>query len=287
MKKLIIVIISLITLSAFAQSGVDSLDQGALLETTTDSIANASIDVANPEIGNDGSPEAMFEAANQAFIAGQYPLAVARYEAILDKGVHSDKLYYNLGNAYFQQNQIGKAILNYSRAKNLAPFDDDIQYNLDLAKAKTKDKIEVMPQFFLVRWVGTLSGMLTSNAWAWGALVFFVLTALGTVLWLVSQKMGVRKVGFFVALFAMILTVSSIAFSVSASEDEYDSKEAVVINTAAPIKSSPSNGGKDIFILHEGTIVTVEQQLEGYSEISLADGNKGWIQSSAIEFLLR
>lgn len=287
MKKLIIVIISLITLSAFAQSGVDSLDQGALLETTTDSIANASIDVANPEIGNDGSPEAMFEAANQAFIAGQYPLAVARYEAILDKGVHSDKLYYNLGNAYFQQNQIGKAILNYSRAKNLAPFDDDIQYNLDLAKAKTKDKIEVMPQFFLVRWVGTLSGMLTSNVWAWGALAFFVLTALGTVLWLVSQKMGVRKVGFFVALFAMILTVSSIAFSVSASEDEYDSKEAVVINTAAPIKSSPSNGGKDIFILHEGTIVTVEQQLEGYSEISLADGNKGWIQSSAIEFLLR
>lgn len=272
MRNIFLAIALLLTISTYAQS-----DSTAL--------ATPSSDVPETVTTTDSTPEAMFDSANQAFIGGQYPMAVATYEAILNKGVHSPKLYYNLGNAYFQQGQIGKAILNYTRAKNLNPTDDDIAYNLELAKAKTKDKIDAVPQFFLVRWVASISELLNSNWWAVMAIIFFAITACGVVAWLVVNKMALRKLGFFVALLSMIFTVFSIGFSISAASDEYDGNQAVIINTAAPIKSSPSTSGKDLFILHEGTAVRVLQQLDGFSEIELTDGNKGWIATSAIELV--
>ena len=60
-------------------------------------------------------------------------------------------------------------------------------------------------------------------------------------------------------------------------------REAVVMNLMAPVKSSPGAGSKDIFVLHEGTKVRMLEQLDGWTEIVLADGNKGWIASNAIE----
>lgn len=272
MKNIFLAIALLLTISTYAQQ--DSTSIATPLSGVTETAATT-----------DSTPEAMFDAANQAFIGGQYPMAVATYEAILNKGVHSAKLYYNLGNAYFQQGQIGKAILNYIRAKNLDPTDDDIDYNLELAKAKTKDKIDAVPQFFLVRWVAATAELLNSNWWAVMAIIFFAITACGVVTWLVVNNMAMRKLGFFVALLSMIFTVFSIGFSISAAADEYDGNQAVIVNTAAPIKSSPSTSGKDLFILHEGTSVRVLQQLDGFSEIELSDGNKGWIATSAIELV--
>ena len=91
----------------------------------------------------------LWDSANAAYNEGNYSKAVELYEAILADGEHSAKLYYNLGNAYYKQEKLGKAILNYTRALRLAPADEDIRHNLEYATEATKDNIEEIPEMYL------------------------------------------------------------------------------------------------------------------------------------------
>ena len=91
----------------------------------------------------------LWDRANTAYINGDYRGAAEIYGEILDRGLGSVKLYYNLANACFKEGQTGRAILFYRRALRLAPGNDDIRYNLSVAEARTKDTIERIPEF---RW---------------------------------------------------------------------------------------------------------------------------------------
>jgi len=81
-----------------------------------------------------------------------YEKAILNYEKIIsDGGIKNSKLYYNLGNAYFLKEDIGRAILNYRRAENLdkadTPFRDtlrrNIQKNLAFARSRRIDTVDV------------------------------------------------------------------------------------------------------------------------------------------------
>ena len=97
-----------------------------------------------------------WEVGNKAYIEGNYDKAIEEYTAILDGGEYSMKLYYNLANAYFKTGAMGKAILYYNRALRIAPSQEDIRHNLALAEAQTKDRIAVIPEFLLNRWLRTM-----------------------------------------------------------------------------------------------------------------------------------
>ena len=68
-----------------------------------------------------------------AFENGQWELTIQEFEAILQSGVHSEVMYYNLGNAYYRADKIAGAVWSYERALQLNPNDDDSRYNLALA----------------------------------------------------------------------------------------------------------------------------------------------------------
>ena len=121
----------------------------------------------------------IWDDANTAYINADYVAAIDGYEKLLDSGLESDRLYLNLGNAYFKRGMNGKAILNYNRALKLAPSDDDIRYNLSIANAYVQDKIDAVPVFFAKRWLIGLGNSLSSNAWAALSLLFFALTLVG------------------------------------------------------------------------------------------------------------
>ena len=90
----------------------------------------------------------LHQQARDAYSNGDYVQAISIYETMTQEG-ESDELYYNLGNAYYKNNQIGKAILNYERALRLNPSYDDAAFNLQLANEKIQDKIEPIERFFL------------------------------------------------------------------------------------------------------------------------------------------
>ena len=224
-----------------------------------------------------------WEAGNKAYIEGNYEKAVEDYNAILDGGEYSMKLYYNLANAYFKMGNIGKSILYYNKALRIAPSQEDIRHNLALAEAQTKDRIAVIPEFFLNRWLRTVRNSMSCTAWSVLSLVCFgVLLAFG-VLFLLASNVRWRKVGFYGALCAFVLFVATTSFAVSSRNDILSHNEAVVMGTAISIKSSPDRSATDLFVLHEGTKVKVLTEVDEWVEVVIADGKKGWTLKSNVE----
>ena len=84
--------------------------------------------------------EAAIKEAEVAYTKEDYGKAIELYEGLLKTHGESAEIYYNLGNAYYKENKIAPAILNYERALLLDPGDGDIRFNLQLARQKSVDK---------------------------------------------------------------------------------------------------------------------------------------------------
>lgn len=224
-----------------------------------------------------------WEVGNKAYIEGNYDKAIEEYTAILDGGEYSMKLYYNLANAYFKAGAMGKAILYYNKALRIAPSQEDIRHNLALAEAQTKDRIAVIPEFFLNRWLRTMRNSMSCTAWSVLSLVWLgVMLAFG-LLFLLASRIRWRKMGFYGALCAFLLFVATTSFAISSRNDMLSHDEAIVMGTAISVKSSPDRSATDLFVLHEGTKVKVLTEVDEWIEVVIADGKKGWTLKSNIE----
>ena len=225
---------------------------------------------------------ALWNSANQAYIDGDFLSAVKLYSAIENRGFYSARLYYNMGNAFFKAGNLGKAILYYNRALVISPSMEDAKHNLEIAEAQTKDNISVVPEFFLNRWMRSLRSSMSCMAWSLLSLVAFAALLAFTLLFLLAAGIKWRKVGFYSALCGAVLFVATLSFAISSRNEMLNHDEAIVMASAISVKSSPDRTSKDIFILHEGTKVKVLDTYGAWNEIRIADGNEGWISSSAI-----
>ena len=89
-------------------------------------------------------PTAQFAKANQEFAAGDFNAAIEDYEALVRSGQDSPNVFYNLGNAYFRQNNFGRAVLNFERALVLDPHHPEAQANLRVARDEAR-ALELIP----------------------------------------------------------------------------------------------------------------------------------------------
>lgn len=229
------------------------------------------------------SLEALWGRANDSYAAGEYDVALADYEAILNQGKYSAVLYYNLANTYFKLDQLGKAILYYNRALRLSPTDEDIRHNLEYAEQMTKDSIEEIPEFVLTTWMKAVRGVCSATAWTIISLIMLVLALSMALVYLLAHRLSLRKTGFYVMAVAGLLFIVTTLFALSEREQVVDSREAIVMNSAVSIKSSPDRAAVELFVLHEGTKVYIGSEMAGWAEVRIADGRKGWIETNRIE----
>lgn len=224
-----------------------------------------------------------WEMGNKAYMDGAYDKAVEEYSAILEGGEYSMELYYNLANAYFKMEKIGKAILYYNKALRIAPSQEDVLHNLAIAETRTKDKITAVPEFFLHRWMRVVRNSVSCNAWGALSLLFFALILTFALLFLLASRLGVRKAGFYGALCSLLLFVATTAFAISSRNDILTEDEAVVMSSAISVKSSPDRSATDLFVLHEGTKLRIVAEFDEWVEVVIADGKKGWTERKNIE----
>lgn len=221
--------------------------------------------------------------ADALYRSGDYEAAIVQYESVLAGGYASADLYYNLGNAYYRTDQTAQAILNYKRALRLAPGMRDARENLELADARTVDRIAVMPKLFIVRWIDALCTHIMPSVWRVIWVVILALLGVSVVLFCLGRTRGMRKTGL-VAGVLMLLLLLLATWLLLCSTSQYNAhREAVVMPQAVTVKSSPEASSVDKLILHEGTVVTVSDSLSGWYKITLSDGTTGWCLSSDIE----
>jgi tetratricopeptide (TPR) repeat protein len=228
-------------------------------------------------------PDALKASADSAFIASDFERAAETYELALAQGFVSAEMHYNLGNAYFKSGQVARSILNYERAHRLAPQDEDIAFNLKLARLSTKDRIETMPELFFITWWNALLQALPMDGWAWSAVVSLMLVLVGLSIFRFSASVGLRQAMFYTALLVGLWGV----FSGYAAQRQYrrmmDDDRAVVMRPTVNVKSAPEQTGKDLFAVHEGLVVQVTETIGTWYRIRLADGNVGWVPQEAVE----
>ena len=230
--------------------------------------------------------DSLWTAGVQAYTDGKFSDASAAWTSIEESGQKSAKLYYNLGNAWFKQGNYPKAILNYERALRLDPSYSDARYNLEFTSNFVQDKIEPVPEFILKSVARKVCYVMGSNAWA---VIFLVLLAAALVmglLFLLGSSVGKRRAGFYCGIVLLLLSAGALSFSIWQKSDSVKTDTAIVMSPVSSVKSSPSSGSsKNLFVIHEGTKVTILDEVGTWKNIALADGRQGWITSNELEVI--
>jgi tetratricopeptide (TPR) repeat protein len=216
------------------------------------------------------------------FTAGSYKEALQTWTEIYNTGYRSANLEYNIGNACFKLNNIPSAILFYERALLLKPADEDINYNLQVARTLIIDRFQEIPELFFVRWYNFVSLFFSTNTWAKLSLASFIIFLLSLSLYIYSSRHSQKVFGFWFAVFFIFFSASTLAFTIRNKSLVYDSHKAIISNPVVSGKSSPDKSGTDLFVLHEGTKVTVVDAVGEWLEIRLSDGNKGWVPVNSL-----
>ena len=229
------------------------------------------------------NPEQSAAKAAKSYNNMQFADAITQYEKIIASGYESYSLYYNLGNAYFRNNELAQAILNYEKALKIAPNNEDIQHNIEVVNSKLTDKVETIPELFYVRWCRQLLNLMDIDTQSILNIVLFTLGLSLIAVYIAANNLVIRKVSFWTGItFLFFFGVGSIAAS---QRNHYltEQHDAIVFSPTVNIKSSPDENSKDIFVLHEGTKVKLLDVVANWQEIRISNGSVGWIKTLDIK----
>jgi hypothetical protein len=229
------------------------------------------------------TPDDAFNRGNELYRANKYKEAVKEYENILKQGYVSAEVYFNLGNSYYRMDKLAQAILAYERAASLNPQDQDIEHNLKLLNLKTIDRIEPVPELFILQWMRALGTLVSTKSVRTLFLIswIFLFCSL-TSLFFVTHP-SIIRIGriillpsfIFVCVWGFMMGIQSIQ---GASHNE-----AIITTQTVTAKSSPDAKSIDAFVIHEGLKVRLTDSVAGWVKITLADGKVGWINAEECE----
>jgi tetratricopeptide (TPR) repeat protein len=223
---------------------------------------------------------ALTDSAQKAYAEKNFARALDFYTQIDSLGFEAPELYYDIGNAYFKMGNMPMTILNYERAKKLNPDDADILFNLHLANQHIVDKTEEMPVHFLSTLKFRILNLLSEKAWSILSLLFFLLFLSTLTFFFSFQNTSTLSLLLIAGVFLFVgLSCGFLAFNRVRIATGH--KEAILISPNITAKGSPDEKGTDLFILHEGTKVSLLQNVAGWAEIRLSNGNTGWLPVNA------
>ena len=226
----------------------------------------------------------MMAKANESYERGEYVEAVQQYESLLDRGYEDAAIFYNLGNAYLERGDVGRAILSYLRARKLSPRDPDIADSLALAIGMTVDRIEA-DRDSLVESVSHLARMwVTPSELGIAVLLLWILngTAIGAlVMW---RGFPLRRLVRAVTVVGTAATVMSFLLLVTMTyANPYDNTGVVTV-TAIEVVGGPGPQYSEEFALYSGAQVRIADYRHGWLRIELPGGElQGWVPSHAVE----
>jgi tetratricopeptide (TPR) repeat protein len=224
--------------------------------------------------------DSLYSEANSLYQEGPYEPALEMYNAVILSGKESADLYYNMGNAAYRSNSIGHAILYYEKALKLEPTHQDAIHNLDFVSRYRLDTFEEVPVLFLGTWIAGFVRLFPEHTWSILAMVFFVIIICGLMFYLFSRHMLIKKLGFISGAVALLFFLIALSSSISRHRDIVNPDSGVILAPSVVVRSSPSESGTELFILHEGTKIEINEEVSGWQNIKLIDGREGWIMTT-------
>jgi hypothetical protein len=230
-------------------------------------------------------PTERFQTGNRFYQEGDFAAALAAYTEILDAGLESGDLHYNLGNANFKLGRLGPAILEYERARRSLPGDENVLANLELARSLTADQITPLPGFWLTRawgsWVSLLPRRTLFASVTLGYLLVMSLVVVRVAGGATRRPWVTRAAGVIAGLTALLaITLAVREFGLG--RPDY----GVIMTVETPVQSAPAaDPALQLFSIHEGTRVRIDRRSDGWIEVVLEDGKVGWLRSETLEVI--
>ncbi len=218
------------------------------------------------------TPAAQYRQAQHYYQAQQYDSAVTILCRLVQQGVADKAVYTNLANAYFQSGKTGLAILNYEKARRLAPADSLVALNLKTIRQKLNLVAPVESP--LTQWLAQTN--LTLLVWISVALLW-----VGGVL-LVFKILFDKNRWLPVGWLCCGLGIIGLASTWLVHFSRENSQTSIVI-TATTGYYAPSIQARELVRLPEGSAVTVEDIFAGWAKVSIPDGRRVWIPLKARE----
>ncbi len=213
-----------------------------------------------------------------------YLLSAQRLESIIAEGVVNGRLEYNLGNAYVQAGETGRAILHYRRAQLQIPRDPNLLYNLSVARKRcltyippTRADHILRSVFFWHYAVPLRTSTLVAGVCYVAAFAFLAMFTLYRRRWMVWCA------GLSLGLF--LATGGSVAVH------QYAQRHAppgVILSSDVTVYRGPGTGYERLFEqpLQSGVEFTLREQRGTWWRIELADGKSGWVPAAAGERII-
>jgi len=226
--------------------------------------------------------EAIFERGNAAYEKELYGDAVKAYETLLRYRIRDPRVEYNLGNAYFRLDELGRAILHFERARRLAPTDSEILGNLEFAQSLTLDRAEPDPAPLALRWLRTVQNRLGPDRQAWAALLLGWLLA-GWLAWILARP-GRWKPAYGWLLAAGVLWIALLTTSWYVTFERLEGRRlAVVLEDSVEVLAGPGANNATLFTIHEGLTIEIRDVRSEWVQVSLPNGLNGWLPSDVLE----
>lgn len=226
------------------------------------------------------SNESDFETANGYFRDKEYGPAIDTYESIVARGVESAPLYYNLGNAYFRNGDLGRAVLNYMKARKLAPADNDIRDNLEFAKQYTNIQMEGVKLNPISSFLESLVGTYRLNTLAWVSSAIFILFM---ILLSLRYGLGIRnaavRVGIVTVLIFLVIASWLTTFKY---RNDYLTQRAVIIAEECPVTTGPSDESDIELEAAPGLVVEILSESGDYYNVLFENKRRGWIKKELV-----
>ncbi|MFM2224789.1 MAG: hypothetical protein RJA07_991 [Bacteroidota bacterium] len=223
----------------------------------------------------------LWQLANHAYQNKNYTAAINLYDSMIQQHIDNAELYYNAGNAYFKNHQMGMAVWCYEKAHQLAPNDEDVETNLKISNLRLIDKFEATPDFFLFLYWKNILHFFSSDTWCIIGISFLWIMLIGWLLYYFS--FSYTAVGKWLIWLGLVLGILFSFIGWQSNLLSVNTKSAIIISSNSTIKAAPDVSSTDLFILHEGTKVLELKLSNGWRNIRLSDGKVGWCLTSDLK----
>ncbi|HPF00412.1 MAG TPA: SH3 domain-containing protein [Bacteroidales bacterium] len=238
--------------------------------------------VSVASIAQSQTPKEKFSRANALYNEKKYEESIVQYNELLRSGYIKDEVYYNLGNALYRNNNAAAAIWCYEKCLLLNASHEDAAANLAFVNKTALGNQEIVPEnFFIMAW-NWLSALMSWQWWTNFFIIVLVVFLVALILFLTSASNINRKIFFLTSVILFVVLLLALAQSISGNYNIHHSKNAIVVDEAVQLRSSPDKDGTGIAMIQPGIKVHILEIKTPWLRITTPDGTQGWVPEERV-----
>ena len=218
-----------------------------------------------------------FDKANLLYNEGEYMDAIEVYSGIIDDGLHSADLYFNIGNSYYKINDTPNSIFYYEKALLLDPDNKSVKNNLAYAQNMLIDKIETLPKNQITVLFDSIISVFSYEYWQFFTIFFQWLFTIFFILFIFSKTSVFKRKYFTYSSTSLIIFIVTLIISINSKNNYLKTDPAILFDKEVSFRSEPNLRSEEIFKLHEGLKINIIETINDWTLIELSNGSEGWI----------